>query len=41
MEITIKTIMEKVIQEKPIEKNEGILQNAEGVNLVPSNIQRM
>ena len=27
MEITIKTIMEKVIQEKPIEKNEGILQN--------------
>lgn len=39
MEITIKTIMEKVIQEKPISKNEGILQNVEGVNLVPSNIE--
>ena len=39
MEITIKNIMEKVIQEKPISKNEGILQNAEGVNLVPANIE--
>ena len=35
MEITIKNIMEKVIQEKPISKNEGVLQNVEGVNLVP------
>ena len=39
MEITIKNIMEKVIQEKPISKNEGILQNAEGVNLMPANIE--
>lgn len=39
MEITIKNIMEKVIQEKPISKNEGILQSAEGVNLVPANIE--
>lgn len=39
MEMTIKNIMEKVIQEKPISKNEGILQNAEGVNLMPANIE--
>ena len=39
MEITIKNIMEKVIQEKPISKNEVILQNAEGVNLMPANIE--
>lgn len=39
MEITIKNIMEKVIQEKPISKNEGVLQNVEGVNLVPANIE--
>lgn len=39
MEITIKNIMEKVIQEKTISKDEGILQNAEGVNLIPANIE--
>lgn len=39
MELTIKNIMEKVIQEKAIGKNEGILQNAEGVNLIPANIE--
>lgn len=39
MDITIKNLMEKVIQEEPINKNEGILQNAEGVNLVPANIE--
>ena len=39
MEITIKTLMEKVIQEIPIDKNEGILENAEGINLVPANIE--
>lgn len=39
MEITIKNIMEKVILEKPISKKEGILQNAEGVNLMPANIE--
>lgn len=31
--------MEKVIQEIPIDKNEGILENAEGINLVPANIE--
>lgn len=39
MDITIKNLMEKVIQEEPINKNEGILKNAEGVNLVPANIE--
>ena len=39
MEITIKNIMEKVIQEKTISKDEGILQNSEGVNLIPANIE--
>lgn len=36
---TVKTIMEKVIQEIPICKDEGILQSTEGVNLLPSNIE--
>lgn len=39
MKITIKELMEKVIQKQSIKKNEGILQNAEGVNLVPANIE--
>lgn len=39
MKITIKELMEKVIQKQLIKKNEGILQNAEGVNLVPANIE--
>ena len=39
MSVTIKNLMEKVIQEIPINKNEGILQNAEGIKLVPANIE--
>ena len=31
--------MEKVIQEMPVNKNEGILQNEEGVHLIPANIE--
>lgn len=31
--------MEKVIQEIPINKEEGILQNSEGVKLIPANIE--
>lgn len=31
--------MEKVIQEDPINKEEAILQNSEGVNVVPANIE--
>lgn len=35
---TISTLMEKVINEQPIEKNEGIIHHAEGVDFVPANI---
>ena len=39
IETTIKTLMEKVIQEMPVNKDEGILQNEEGVHLIPANIE--
>ena len=39
MEITIKNLMEKVIQEKPLNKREGILNCKEWVDLVPANIE--
>ena len=39
MEITIKNLMEKVIQEKTLNKREGILNCKEGVDLVPANIE--
>lgn len=39
MEITIKNLMEKVIQEKPLNKREGILKYKEGVDLIPANIE--
>jgi len=35
---TISTLMEKVINEQPIEKNEGILHHSEGIDFVPANI---
>jgi len=37
--VTLATLMEKVIQDEPIEPNEGILHNAEGVDLVPANME--
>ena len=39
IETTIKKLMEKVIQEMPVNKYEGILQNEEGVHLIPANIE--
>ncbi len=36
---TIKTLLGKVIHEIPIEKNEGILTNSEGIDLIPANIE--
>ena len=39
IKVTIKTLMEKVIQEQLINKDEGILQNTEGINLMPANIE--
>lgn len=39
IEVTIKSLMEKVIHESSINKGEGILQNEEGVHLIPANIE--
>ena len=36
---TLSTIMGKVLTDKPIENNEGILTHAEGVDLLPANIE--
>ena len=37
--ITLATLMDKIIQDEPIEPTEGILHNAEGVDLVPANME--
>jgi len=37
--ITLATLMERIIQDEPIEPFEGILHNAEGVDLVPANME--
>jgi len=37
--VTLATLMEKIIQDEPIEPSEGILHNAEGVDLVPANME--
>lgn len=37
--VSLATIMSKVITEEPIEPNEGILHHAEGVDLMPANIE--
>lgn len=37
--ISLATVMSKVITEEPIEPNEGILHHAEGVDLMPANIE--
>jgi chromosome partitioning protein len=39
LEITVSTILAKVISSIPIEKNEGILHHDEGVDLLPANIE--
>ena len=39
MENTIKTLMEKVIQKIDIDKEEAILKNNEGIDLIPANIE--
>ena len=38
MEITLATLMTKVIADEPIEPGEGILHQSEGVDLIPANI---
>ena len=39
LDITLSTLIQKSIEEKPIGKDEGILHHAEGVDLVPANIE--
>ena len=39
LEISVSTILAKVISSIPIEKNEGILHHDEGVDLLPANIE--
>ena len=36
--VTLSDIMEKVMDEKPINPNEGVLSHEEGVSLMPANI---
>jgi len=39
LSITLATLMERIIRDEPIEALEGILHNAEGVDLVPANME--
>ncbi len=39
MEYTLSTVMERVIEEVPIEAGFGILRHSEGVDLMPANIE--
>ena len=39
MDITQSTLMQKVIEEQPIAADEGILHHAEGIDVVPANIE--
>lgn len=39
MDTTLSTLMQKVIEEQPINADEGILHHAEGIDLVPANIE--
>ena len=37
--VTLATLMTKIIMDEPIEPGEGILHHAEGVDLIPANIE--
>lgn len=39
MDITLSTIMQKIIEEQPLEKDEGIIYHNEGIDLLPANIE--
>ena len=39
MDITVSTLMQKVIEEQPINADEGILHHAESIDLLPANIE--
>lgn len=38
LEVTLADVMRKIMQDEPIESNDGILRQKEGVDLVPSNL---
>lgn len=39
LQTALSTLMQKALEEQPIERGEGILHHAEGVDLVPANIE--
>ncbi len=39
LETTLSTLMGKILEDRPIQPGEGILHHAEGVDLIPSNIE--
>lgn len=39
METTVSTLLEKIIADKPIAANEGILHHEEGIDMLPANIE--
>ncbi len=39
LDTTLSTLMGKVLEDKPIQPGEGVLHHAEGVDLIPSNIE--
>ena len=39
MDVTLSTLMQKTIEETPLENGEGILHHSEGVDVVPANIE--
>ena len=39
IDVTLATVMDAVIEDRPIEKGAGILHHSEGVDLLPSNIE--
>ena len=39
LDVTLATVMDAVIEDRPLEKGAGILHHSEGVDLLPSNIE--
>ena len=39
VDVTIKSLLEKTLNQVPINQSEGILKNAEGIDLIPANIE--
>ena len=39
VDVTIKSLLEKTLNQVPINQSEGILKNSEGIDLIPANIE--